>query len=194
MSTSSSGAPSTPSQPGPTPLGRTSRIVSLRGWMPRTLNSSTASAISTIVVGRTSVVRQTSELQWFLWWKGFSLHVRGPCQLRSRMMSVMCHPRRMTCLPFFWLQVPKPKANAKPAKGKGKRTRADDIPPPTPLKLVKVVDHLRDLQERLLCAKHSKPGMRTYCWIEVAENGVKGGHREFSHSELTLWAKYIVRQ
>ena len=58
--------------------------------------------------------------------------------------------------------------------------------------MVKEVDHLRVLQDRLLCAKHSKPGMRVYCWIELAEQGVKGGHREFSHSELTLWAKYIV--
>lgn len=93
---------------------------------------------------------------------------------------------------FFWvgLQLETPKANGGP--GKAKRTRDDDIPPKTPDDMVKEVNHLRDLQDRMLCAQHSMPGMRTYCWIEVAENGVKGGHREFSHSEMTLWAKYIV--
>jgi hypothetical protein len=58
--------------------------------------------------------------------------------------------------------------------------------------MVDDLSHLHDLQDRLLCATHSKPGMKTFCWIELAGDGVKGGHREFSHSELTLWAKYIV--
>jgi hypothetical protein len=88
------------------------------------------------------------------------------------------------------LQLPKPKVDGGP--GKKKRTRDDDIPLRTPSNMVLQVDHLRDLQDRLLCTTHSKPGMRTYCWIELAEQGVKGGHREFSHSKLTLWAKYIV--
>jgi hypothetical protein len=54
------------------------------------------------------------------------------------------------------------------------------------------VNHLRDLQDRLLCAVHSRPGMKSYCHIELAEDGIKGGHREFTHQELTLWAQYIV--
>ena len=56
----------------------------------------------------------------------------------------------------------------------------------------KEVNHLRDLQAHMLCASHSRPGMNTYCYIEQAEVGIKGGHREFSHHELTLWAQYIV--
>lgn len=88
---------------------------------------------------------------------------------------------------LLWPQTPKTHA-----KGKGKRTRADDIPPETPPGMVNEVEHLRDLQSRLLCAAHSKPGMKTYCWIEPAEKGIRGGHREFTHQELTLWAKYIV--
>ena len=53
---------------------------------------------------------------------------------------------------------------------------------------------LRELQDRYHCEIHSKYGIRTYCWIEVAEGGVKGGHREMSHREMTLWAQYIVSQ
>jgi hypothetical protein len=60
--------------------------------------------------------------------------------------------------------------------------------------MVTEVGHLRELQDHLLCAAHSRPGMKTYCWIELAEEGIKGGHREFSYNELTLWAKYIVSQ
>lgn len=56
------------------------------------------------------------------------------------------------------------------------------------------VNHLRELQDYLLCATHSRPGMKMYCHIERAEDGVEGGHREYSHRELTLWAQYIVSQ
>ena len=56
------------------------------------------------------------------------------------------------------------------------------------------VNHLRELQDYLLCATHSRPGMRTYCHIERAGDGVKGGHCEISHQEITLWAQYIVSQ
>ena len=93
------------------------------------------------------------------------------------------------CLPgLSWPQAPsKPRA-----KGKAKRTWADDIPPRTPSEMEDQVNHLRDLQDYLLCATHSRPGMKTYCYIEPARKGVKGGHCEFSHQELTLWAQYIV--
>ncbi|KAN0138027.1 hypothetical protein V8E53_004162 [Lactarius tabidus] len=37
-----------------------------------------------------------------------------------------------------------------------------------------------------------KPGMTVFCWIETAEEGVKGGHHKMSHHELTIWAKYIT--
>ena len=84
-----------------------------------------------------------------------------------------------------------PKARA---LGKGKRTRADDIPPKMPSNMVEEVNILRELQECYQCAAHSKPGMKTFCWIEMAGDGVKGGHRELTHREMTLWAQYIVSQ
>ena len=34
--------------------------------------------------------------------------------------------------------------------------------------------------------------MKTYCHIERGGDGVKGGHCEISHQEMTLWAQYIV--
>lgn len=77
-------------------------------------------------------------------------------------------------------------------KGNKKRTREDDIPPATPSGMVNELSHLRELQDHLTCATHSRPGMRRYCWVEVAAEGVQGGHREISHGEMTLWAKYIV--
>ena len=64
----------------------------------------------------------------------------------------------------------------------------------TPSDMEDEVNHLRELQDYLLCATHSRPGMRMYCHIERAGDGVKGGHREISHQEITLWAQYIVSQ
>ncbi|KAN0138816.1 hypothetical protein V8E53_003204 [Lactarius tabidus] len=78
------------------------------------------------------------------------------------------------------------------APEKGKQTQVDDIPPITPVEMVKEVDHLHSLQECLKCAAHSKPGMTVFCWIETAEEGVKGGHCKMSHCKLTIWAKYIT--
>lgn len=74
-------------------------------------------------------------------------------------------------LTFFWLQLEK----ASNGPGKGKRTRADDIPPPTPPNMVKDVDHLRDLQDRLLCAAHSKPltpSLAHYLTTPVSHNQI----------------------
>jgi hypothetical protein len=92
-------------------------------------------------------------------------------------------------LTLLWPQTPKPLT-----KGKGKRTRADDIPPETPPAMEEVVIHLCDLQDHLLCAAHSRSGMKTYCYIEPAEQGIEGGHCKYSHKDLTLWAQYIVSQ
>lgn len=80
------------------------------------------------------------------------------------------------------------------ANGNKKRTREDDIPPAVPSGVADEVANLRDLQNHLACATHSKPGLKRYCWVEVAAEGVRGGHRELSHGELTLWAKYIVSE
>jgi hypothetical protein len=85
-----------------------------------------------------------------------------------------------------------PRVRGVHAKGNKKRTREDDIPPAVPSNMAGDVANLRDLQDHLACATHSKPGIRRYCWVEVAGEGVQGGHREISHGELTLWAKYIV--
>ncbi|KAI9466354.1 hypothetical protein BJY52DRAFT_1183211 [Lactarius psammicola] len=72
-----------------------------------------------------------------------------------------------------------------------KRTRDDDIPPePTP-EAKRQDDNLRKLQKKWLCQSHSGPGLRTYCWVEPATQGSRGGHREINHDEMTLWAKHI---
>ena len=95
---------------------------------------------------------------------------------------------------FFLLQLKTLKVRGARGKEDKKRTWEDDIPPAVPSDMVHEVGHLRALQDHLTCAFHSKPGMKAYCWVEVAEEGIQGGHREISHSEMTLWAKYIVRQ
>jgi hypothetical protein len=51
---------------------------------------------------------------------------------------------------------------------------------------------VRELRAKWLCAVHSKPGTSTYCWIEPARGCEKGGHREISHDQMTLWGKLIV--
>lgn len=73
-----------------------------------------------------------------------------------------------------------------------KRTREDDIPPNVKPELEKQVSVLHELQNHLRCAAHTKPGLIAYCWIKPSEIGLKGGHREMSHEEITLWAQYIV--
>ena len=80
------------------------------------------------------------------------------------------------------------------SNGKGKQTRAEDIPPDTPQNLSKEVKILRELQRRYYCAIHSSSAIKSFCWIELAGIRVKGGHREMSHGEMTLWAQYIVSQ
>jgi len=61
---------------------------------------------------------------------------------------------------FFWLCLQIPKARG---PEKGKRTRADNIPPKTPAAMVEEVAHLRDLQECLLCA-----AVTTYHFILIS--------------------------
>lgn len=88
-----------------------------------------------------------------------------------------------------WLQLQKLKVRE---GKKEKHTHQDDIPPEAPTEMKRQLAHLVDLQTRRQCAIHSKPGLRVYCWIEVGKEGVEGGHREMTHAQLTLWAKYIV--
>ncbi|KAI9428500.1 hypothetical protein H4582DRAFT_2091912 [Lactarius indigo] len=73
-------------------------------------------------------------------------------------------------------------------KGKEKRRREDDIPPePTP----DMLDHILELRQHLLCATHSKPGKKAYCAIEQSGENGKGGHKELTDEEISLWAKHI---
>jgi len=85
-------------------------------------------------------------------------------------------------------------ALTKVAKKKEKRTHEDDIPPNPRAEIKHQYESLIELKEHLHCATHSKPGMEAYCWIELASDGIAGGHREFSHRELTLWAQHMVSE
>ncbi|KAN0138373.1 hypothetical protein V8E53_003836 [Lactarius tabidus] len=77
-------------------------------------------------------------------------------------------------------------------KKKEKRNREEDIPSEPSEEIKHQYECLQELKEHLHCASHSKPGMEAYCWIELASDGIAGGHREFSHQELTLWARYMA--
>ncbi|KAI9432510.1 hypothetical protein H4582DRAFT_2061704 [Lactarius indigo] len=75
-------------------------------------------------------------------------------------------------------------------KGKEKRRHEDDIPPEsTP----DMLDHILELRQHLLCAAHSKPGKKAYCVIEQSGENRKGGHKELTDKEISLWAKYIFQ-
>ena len=54
------------------------------------------------------------------------------------------------------------------------------------------LEHVCEIQTRIQCAEHSKPGKKVYCHIQLAKEGVEGGHLEMTHAEITLWAKHIV--
>lgn len=77
-------------------------------------------------------------------------------------------------------------------KGKGKRTRDDDIPPKPDPEDQGQVNCLLELQEHMLCQTHSSEGITTYCWNEPATKKTPGGHKEYNHAEMTLWAKHMV--
>ncbi|KAH9171138.1 hypothetical protein EDB89DRAFT_1907156 [Lactarius sanguifluus] len=85
----------------------------------------------------------------------------------------------------------RPKIRGK-GKGKGKRSRDDDIPPEATPEAKSQDNHLLNLQSHLLCNACSKSsGLRKYCWIEPARDGVEGGHIDIEHREMTNWAKLI---
>ena len=88
-----------------------------------------------------------------------------------------------------WLQFQVP---TRLPKKKEKWTCADDIPPEPSTETKHQYECLQELMEHLLCTAHSKPGMETYCWIELALDVVAEGHHKFSHQELTLWARHMV--
>jgi len=77
-------------------------------------------------------------------------------------------------------------------KGKGKRSREDDIPPaPTP-DMAKRDGYLQELKQHLLCQTHSKPGQMSYCAIEKSGANERGGHDPLTHKDITYWANEMV--
>ena len=68
----------------------------------------------------------------------------------------------------------------------------DDVPLEPTLEAKHQANNLCDLQRQWYCIAHLKPGIMTYCWIELADGDNKGGHRKIPHKEMTLWVKYIV--
>jgi hypothetical protein len=78
------------------------------------------------------------------------------------------------------------------SKGKGKRSRQDDIPPaPTP-EMAERNGYLQELKQHLLCQTHSKPGQLTYCAIDQPGADRGGGHDPLTHKDITYWANEIV--
>jgi hypothetical protein len=83
-----------------------------------------------------------------------------------------------------------PKAQC--SKGKGKRSREDDVPPaPTP-QMAEHDGHLQELKQHVFCQSHSKPGQLTYCAIDKSGVYGRGGHDPLTHKDLTYWANEIV--
>ncbi|KAH9027073.1 hypothetical protein EDB85DRAFT_2148745 [Lactarius pseudohatsudake] len=54
-----------------------------------------------------------------------------------------------------------------------------------------VAMEIKDMRHLLCNECTQSSGLRTYCWIEPAREGVKGGHVEIEHREMTHWAKLI---
>ncbi|KAH9056713.1 hypothetical protein EDB87DRAFT_1686958 [Lactarius vividus] len=74
-------------------------------------------------------------------------------------------------------------------RGKEKCRREDDIPPESTLDML---DHILELRQHLLCQAHSKPGNKVYCTIEQLGEDGKGGHRQLTSRQISLWAKLIL--
>jgi hypothetical protein len=83
-------------------------------------------------------------------------------------------------------------SKAQGSKGKGKRSREDDIPPePTP-EMAKHDGYLQELKQHLLCQTHSKPKQLTYCTIDKSGAHGRGGHDLLTHKDITFWASEMV--
>ncbi|KAH9060642.1 hypothetical protein EDB87DRAFT_1576783 [Lactarius vividus] len=92
-----------------------------------------------------------------------------------------------------WLLGKQPSTTSKAhgtKRGKEKHCREDDIPPEsTP----DMLDHILELRQHLLCQVHSKPGNKVYCTIEQSGEDGKGGHRQLTSGQISLWAKLIFK-
>jgi hypothetical protein len=85
------------------------------------------------------------------------------------------------------------RAHHSTGRGRNPPNRDDDIPPAPPAEVQHQQQCLLELQRHLLCQEHSKlERTPTYCWVESATATSIGGHRQVTHSEMTLWAKNIV--
>ena len=92
-----------------------------------------------------------------------------------------------------WLEeIPKKGLDKGKKKEKEKCTREDDIPPELTPEGARLERSLAQLKRRWYCTAHSKPGIKTYCWIAPTQANGKGGHRQMEYKDLCLWAKYIV--
>lgn len=144
------------------------------------------------------VIELTSELEWNnaiirMKEKIKSARTRSvTMELRNMVSNVGVLDDKGTDLFFFGLQHISAKAMKSNTKGKAKRTRSDDVPPEPSQEMKHQQECLLDLRRHLRCTGHSMPGRPVYCWPKPGGKGSPGGHRELSHEDMTLWAKYIV--
>ena len=85
-----------------------------------------------------------------------------------------------------------PARGRRKGKEKEKRCREDDVPPELSPEAKTQYGKLLELQNKLFCHVHSRPGMAVYCRILKASKSSEGGHQEVSHTQMTLWAKHMV--
>jgi hypothetical protein len=79
-------------------------------------------------------------------------------------------------------------------KGKGKRTRDDDIPPQPSPEAQSVYKCLLELREHLHCQGHSRGRAVMYCWVRPATDKLAGEHVDMDNDMMSLWAKHMVSE
>ena len=77
-------------------------------------------------------------------------------------------------------------------KGKEKCPCEDDIPPKLNADQSTQLNCLQELKVYLECNKHSKAGVKTFCWIESSSEDKSGGHCKMRYEHMTLWEKLMV--
>ncbi|TFK57875.1 hypothetical protein BDN72DRAFT_907365 [Pluteus cervinus] len=93
------------------------------------------------------------------------------------------NPRRKIAVT---LEVKNGAPRAKPAPKK-KRSREDDIPPPTPTELIPQVRAFKQLDQATRCEKH-----RGHCHVDKDINNVEV-HRRLDHALMNKWAAQMAR-
>jgi hypothetical protein len=107
------------------------------------------------------------------------------------MVRINPHERE-EALTVLLQRVIQPRPNEHGKNMENKRTRDNDIPPDVKPEQEEQLLALCTLQKHLHCTAHSKSGMPVYCQVNLGQIGVKPGHHEISHKDLTLWAQFIV--